>query len=119
MNSLIWNCRGAGGRNFASTIRDFLSLYQLDFVAILEPRISGDTADKVINRIGLLEGARIEARGFSGGIWCLWRSNFMAVNVVSSPRYCVHLKMNPNSPLYWYFSVTYASPIAGNREEVW
>lgn len=111
MNCMIWNCRGAGGRNFASMVRDFLSIYQLDFLAILEPRISGPSPDKVIRKIGLIEGAR----GFSGGIWCLWRPNFMPVSIISSSRYCVHLKMNPNSPLSWFFSVIYAN----NREEVW
>lgn len=102
MNSLIWNCRGAGGQIFASMIRDFLSIYQLAFVAILEPRISSSTADKVIRKIGLYEGAIVEARGFSGDIWCWWRSNFMPVNVASSSRYCIHLKMNPNSPSFWF-----------------
>lgn len=119
MNSLIWNCRGAGGRNFASMIRDFLSIYQLDFIAIIEPRISGPTADRVIKKIGLVEGARVDARGFSGGIWCLWRSSFISVSVISTSRYCVHLKMNPSSPSFWYISVIYASPNANNREEVW
>lgn len=74
---------------------------------------------QVINRIGLIEGARVEARGFSGSIRCLWKSNFIAINVVSTSRYCIHLKMNQSSPYFWYFSVIYASPIASNREEVW
>lgn len=43
-------------------------MYQLDFIAILEPRISGDRVAAVIQKIGLLEGARVDAQGFSGGI---------------------------------------------------
>lgn len=72
MNSLIWNCRGAGGRNFANFVKDLINIYHLDFVAILEPRISGYSADKVIQKIGLVEGARVdvvasqEAFGASG-----------------------------------------------------
>lgn len=119
MNAMIWNCRGAGGRNFASMIRDFLVTYQLDIVAILEPRISGLNADNVIQRIGLVEGARIEARGFSGGIWCLWKSNFMAAEVLSTSRYCIHLKLNSNSPSFWFFTVVYASSNVSDREELW
>lgn len=88
-------------------------------MAILEPRISGENADRVIQKIGLVEGARVDACGFSGGIWCLWRSNFMPVSVIASSRYCIHLKINPNSPLFWYYSVVYASSNAANREEVW
>lgn len=74
MNSLIWNCRGAGGRNFANFVKDLINIYHLDFVAILEPRISGYSADKVIQKIGLVEGARVDDSGFSGGIWCLWKT---------------------------------------------
>lgn len=71
MNSMIWKCRGAGGITFASMIKDFLTIYQLDFVAILEPRISGVRSDKVIQIIDLVEGARVDAQGLPGGIWCL------------------------------------------------
>lgn len=119
MNSMIWNCRGAGGRNFSNLIRDYVRIYKLDFVAILEPRVSGHTADRIINKIGLFEGARVEAYGFSGGIWCLWKSNSMPIDVIYSTRYCIHLKMNSHSPSFWYFSVVYASPNPSNRVEVW
>lgn len=68
MNSVVWNCCGVGGRFFPATIKDYMRIYQLDFIAILEPRISGDRAAAVIQKIGLLEGARVDAQGFSGGI---------------------------------------------------
>lgn len=119
MNSTIWNCPGAGGRNFSNLIRDYMRIYKLDFIAILEPRISGSTADRAINKIGLVEGARVDACGFSGGIWCLWKSNTMPISIVYTSRYCIHLKVNPNSPSFWYFFLIYASPNASNCEEVW
>lgn len=119
MISMIWNCHGAGGRNFASLIKDYMRIFQLDFIAILEPRISGHLADRVIQKTGLIEGARVDASGFSGGIWCLWKSNFIPVNIVSTSQFCIHLKMNPNTPTFWYFSVVYASPNVGLREQVW
>lgn len=67
MNSLIWNCRGTGSRNFAANVRDYMRIYQLDFISILEPRVTGQRADDVIRRNGLIEGARIDGQGFSGG----------------------------------------------------
>lgn len=48
-----WKCRGAGGRNSHNLMRDCIRWYRLDFVAILEPRISRIAADKVAQRIGL------------------------------------------------------------------
>lgn len=71
MNCLIWNCRGAGGANFPALMKDYMGVYQFYFIALLEPRISGARADEAIKRIGLNEGARVEAQGFAGGIWCL------------------------------------------------
>lgn len=49
MNMLVWNCRGAGDRHFPGLIRDCVQIYRLSFLAILEPRISGIRADKVID----------------------------------------------------------------------
>ncbi|MBA0842410.1 hypothetical protein Goarm_002235, partial [Gossypium armourianum] len=38
-------------------------------------QISGYRADEVISKLGLLSSCRIEANGFSGGIWILWSDN--------------------------------------------
>lgn len=53
MNGIIWNCRGAGGPNFHSLMRDYIRIHHLNFMAILEPRISGSKAEDVCRRIGL------------------------------------------------------------------
>lgn len=101
MNCLIWNCRGAGGKEFSSLFRDTSRIYHLDFVAIVEPRISGQTADKVIRKIGFANVAKVDAQGFSGGIWCLWKSSCPPIYVHSISRYCAHLIVNPNSLHSW------------------
>lgn len=119
MNCFIWNCRGARGRNFHNLVRECTRIYHLDFVAILEPRISGITAERVIRKIGMIEGARIDAVGFSGGIWCLWKSNCPLIRVLTCSRHCVHLIINENSPNAWYMSIVYASPTLIQREETW
>lgn len=119
MNWLIWNCRGAGDNNFPGLMRDCIRIYNLSFVAILEPRISGVRADSVVNRLGMDGMVRVEANGFSGGIWCLWKQSSLSVDVVSSSCYCIHLKIGPHSASPWYMSVVYASPQAGMREAVW
>lgn len=111
--------QGASGRNFHNMVRDFVRIYNLDFVAILEPRVSGARADAIIKKIGLTEGARVEARGFAGGIWCLWRGFCPPISVISCSPYCIHLRVNPNSPISWTFSIVYASPHPIQREDVW
>lgn len=120
MNFLVWNCRGAGGCHFHNLIRDYyIGIYRLDFVAILEPHISGDSANKVIDDIGFSKSVRVEARGFSGGIWCLWKSQCPPIRVISSSFFCIHLIINENSISPWYLSIVYASPSISTREQVW
>lgn len=46
-------------------------------------------------------------------------NSFMPTIVVDSSRYCIHLKLNHNSLDFWFFSVVYASPNVGIRQEVW
>ncbi|KAL4364157.1 hypothetical protein GQ457_04G008120 [Hibiscus cannabinus] len=46
-----------------------------DIVAIFEPRISGRAADGFIRKSGFEFSFRVEARGFSGGIWVLWKGS--------------------------------------------
>lgn len=84
MNSLVWNCRRAGGKNFHNLVRDIMKIYHIDFIAILEPKISGTRAENVVNRIGLDDGVRVEAQGFSGGIWCLWKSFCPTISVIQT-----------------------------------
>lgn len=119
MNLLVWNCRGAGGRNFPGHIRDLVSIYKLSFVAILEPRIIGNRANNVINRIGFDGVVKVEARGFAGGIWCMWRQNQMTIQVLYTSNHCILLKVNPRSDNAWLLAVIYASPQERGREALW
>lgn len=119
MSFIIWNCRGGGGCSFPGLIRDCFKIYNLDFMAILEPRISGETADKVLDKIGMDGMVRVEASGFSGGIWCIWKQSRIAISVISTSRFCIHLKVNRRSANPWFLSVVYASPQQGWRDLLW
>ncbi|KAI9113491.1 hypothetical protein K1719_015418 [Acacia pycnantha] len=54
--------------------RSFVANYKPDIFVLLEPRIFGGNADKVIKKLGFHHSHRVEAAGFSGGIWILWSS---------------------------------------------
>ncbi|XVF31294.1 hypothetical protein REPUB_Repub16aG0133600 [Reevesia pubescens] len=49
----------------------------------LEPRISGEVADKVIKQLRFDEFAKVDAVGFSGGIWVLWKKSIGTVQVLA------------------------------------
>lgn len=56
---------------FAALMKDSSRIYNQDFITVLEPRISGLSANKVIKKIGYPNHTKVDAEGFSGGIWCL------------------------------------------------
>lgn len=47
-----WNCRGAGAVKFTRVLREYIWDVRPDVIIILEPRISGNIADKVVKSFG-------------------------------------------------------------------
>lgn len=68
---MVWNCQGAASRAFLRALKDFVKTNKPDVIALLEPRIFGDQADKVCSSTRFDNWVRVEAVGFSGGIWVL------------------------------------------------
>jgi hypothetical protein len=91
MNCFIWNCRVAGGKYFSNIVRDCTKMYSIDFLVILEPRISGERANSVIESLGFDSKAKVDAIGYSGGIWCLWKFSSVNITIISSSLYAIHL----------------------------
>ena len=48
LNIFVWNYRGAGKRSFVSMMKDLRRKYEFSILILLETRISGERADKVI-----------------------------------------------------------------------
>lgn len=119
INGIIWNCRGAGGPNFHSLMRDYIRIHHLNYVAIFEPRISGPRVDDVCRRIGLQGTVRVDAIGFSGGILCLWNPARINITVLDTNTYCIHLGVDLNTLKAWVLSIVYASPQLHLRPILW
>ncbi|KAK9158230.1 hypothetical protein Scep_004804 [Stephania cephalantha] len=89
---LVWNCQGAADAKLHRVLKTLCAIHKLELLVLLETRISGDQADKVIRKLGFQKSHRIEARGFSGGIWVLWRPDIQ-VSILRSRWQFVHLKV--------------------------
>ncbi|KAH9725610.1 putative ribonuclease H protein [Citrus sinensis] len=87
-------------------------------VIIMEPRISGKQADDFIKCSGFEYSHRIEATGFSGGIWILWRGYF-DVEVLFNHKQFVHFKISKNNNLETWITAVYASPNPILRRQLW
>ncbi|KAJ8441388.1 hypothetical protein Cgig2_009096 [Carnegiea gigantea] len=95
----IQNVQG-GSRDFLLTLKELLRNYK-PTIALLETRISGERADEVCNNIGFDGKFRIEAQGFSRGIWMFWKARI------------------PYGEDGWLFTAIYGSPQEAAREKLW
>lgn len=68
MSIMIWNCQGAGSKEFIRAARLFINNHNLDVLALLETKISGNKANEVCKQLKFDSWFRIESIGYSGGI---------------------------------------------------
>ena len=74
-------------------------MYKPSIVALVETRISGTPAQEVCNRIGFRNWFRVEAQGFQGGIWVLWNSDEIGVEVINSHEQFVMVELQPQGSM--------------------
>ncbi|KAJ1385345.1 Endonuclease/exonuclease/phosphatase superfamily [Sesbania bispinosa] len=60
--------------------------------------------------MGFSGGIRVEAQGFSGGIWCMWKADTISVKVIKTTSQCIHLKLTNANGKIWCLTIVYASP---------
>ncbi|MBA0785623.1 hypothetical protein Gotri_027036 [Gossypium trilobum] len=61
----------APGRKFLRVFQEYNAEHRPDIVCLVEPRVSGTKANIIIEKLGFNHSHRVEAVGFSGGIWDL------------------------------------------------
>ncbi|KAF7830019.1 reverse transcriptase [Senna tora] len=118
MNFVIWNSRGTGSRTFPGLVRDIKHRHNVDFLALIETRQSGEKANEIIKKLGFDGVECVEASGFSGGIWCLWRKERIMVSVLGKHRQFIHLRIN-RGVQEWLFTVVYGSLAFNSRRQLW
>ncbi|KAI9114964.1 hypothetical protein K1719_013977 [Acacia pycnantha] len=105
-------------RGIAAAIRNLKKQYNLDVIVILEPRISGNQAKKCIKSWGFNHSCRMEAEGFSGGIWIVWERADLIVDTLVKDQHFIHCKLILGSESMT-FSAVYASPTENRRSRTW
>ncbi|XP_039003534.1 uncharacterized protein LOC120130342 [Hibiscus syriacus] len=90
-----------------------------DVVAILEPRISGIDVDQFIKNSDFEFSYRVEASGFSGGIWILWKNSFH-ITILAVSRQYIHVACSMmDGEKQCFITFVYASPAIGIRNRLW
>lgn len=96
----------------------FAQSYKPQLVALCEPRISGVKADDFIRYSGYNHSHRVEAAGFSGGIWLLWKAG-LDVTILINHRQYIHLQVSDTRGLITWVTAIYASPVPSLRNSLW
>ncbi|XP_019173843.1 PREDICTED: uncharacterized protein LOC109169419 [Ipomoea nil] len=109
MISLIWNCQGAASKDFCRTLKHFVRIHNPSIVCLLEPKVSGAHANSICASFGFPEWIRVEAIGFSGGIWVLWKNNVTLDIIQTHPQFLA-VQVNEVGLEPWALSFVYGSP---------
>ena len=115
---MFWNVQGAASGEFRRSFKTIIKNYNPSMVVLMEPRISGVKADDFIKKSGFDYFHRVEAMGFSGGIWLLWRSS-IEVEVLINHRQFIHFKICLNKTFVSWVTAVYASPNPMIRRQLW
>ncbi|KAL4347003.1 hypothetical protein GQ457_17G006580 [Hibiscus cannabinus] len=119
VNVIFWNAQGVLGIDFQNYFRLLLRTHRPDIFAIMEPRVSGDLADKFIRRSGFEFSYRVEANGFCGGIWILWKPS-VSLDVLAVDSQFIHgACLVHGTRKSFFITFVYASPNAYRRSFVW
>lgn len=116
---MIWNVQGAGSQAFLTMLREVIRINNPTILALVETHISGDTAQKVCDRIGFSGQFRVDAQGFRGGIWLFWRKELVNVHVLDSHTQHITVEISKVGETPWIFSAIYASPGSNLKRELW
>ncbi|KAL4296041.1 hypothetical protein GQ457_12G028380 [Hibiscus cannabinus] len=84
-----------------------------------KPRISGWRADRIISALGFPYSHRVEALGFSGGIWLAWYDT-VRVDILCNHFQYIHCRITSASDNRSSLAtMVYASPNARKRQALW
>nr|XP_023870330.1 uncharacterized protein LOC111982945 [Quercus suber] len=120
MNILVWNCRGAMKPLFRKTVLDLVEQHSPFLMVITETRLSEGKAEEIIECLPFDGAAVADTIGFAGGIWLLWRSDLVQVDVLVSTKQEIHALIRVKSQTFsWLLSAIYANPRFLERCILW
>lgn len=100
-----------------NVLKKHIRLHQPTILALVETHIASSRAQNVYNIIGFRGCFRVEAQGFQGGIWVLWRLEDIEVNIIRHHGQYGTMEVKKRRRTSWLLTVVYAS-LHNNLREV-
>ncbi|KAJ4847776.1 hypothetical protein Tsubulata_003312 [Turnera subulata] len=114
----MWNCQGARKKQFKRHFKELCRTQRPKITVVVEPRVSGSVAERIISGLGYNCSHRVEARGFADGIWLMWNDDQVEVQILYSHTQLVHVRVSKGSSAF-FLTVVYASPQEKWRRYCW
>lgn len=115
MKIISWNISGAVGTDFRRAFRNLCLSYQPNFIILYETKVSRERANNIISSLGFSSFIKVDALGFSGGIWVLWNPNNIIVEPIGTAFHKIHFKVQDNNNIF-ILTALYASPTFSIRK---
>ncbi|XP_021726905.1 uncharacterized protein LOC110694051 [Chenopodium quinoa] len=96
---MIWNTQGTGSREFINVLKEIVRVNKPCVLALVETHMGGDHAQKIASILNYNGHTRVDAQGYSGGIWIYWKPELVKFRGT--------------------FTAIYASPDPSKRSELW
>lgn len=76
---MVWNNQGVGSREFMSSLTEVIRNNKLIVRVLVKTHMGGDHAQKVAKILGYNGHTRVDAQGFSRGIWVYWKPELVTI----------------------------------------
>ncbi|KAL2898046.1 putative RNA-directed DNA polymerase from transposon X-element [Bienertia sinuspersici] len=119
VSCMVWNVQGTGDRAFLAVLKEIIRTHQPNVLALVETHMGGDHAVRMASILGYNGHVRVDAQGFSGGIWVYWNKNIVTVEPIRQHEQYIIMEIARVGEIPWYFTAVYASPNPSKRQELW
>ncbi|KAK9676512.1 hypothetical protein RND81_11G082100, partial [Saponaria officinalis] len=116
---LVWNVQGTGNKHKINAIKEVVRMFKPTVLVLVETHMGGEHAVKLGSIIGYKGHSRVNAVGFSDGIWIYWYPDIISINPITEHQQYITIEVARNGELPRFFSAVYASTDPANRRELW
>ena len=115
---IVWNCQGTALKEFNRILQFLLSIHNPSILGLVETKVSGSNANDICNRIGFDHCVKVEALGFSGGIWLFSHKEINVTIIKTHPQF-IHSRVVLRDGDSCLLSVVYGNPNYQLRKFLW
>lgn len=119
LSILSWNVQGCTNVKFPQVLCEYRKQYQSDIVSLLEPKVSRVKANAIIASLNLAKSHRVEAIGFSSGIWLGLRESIDLKVIKNHPQFILVHICSIIQPHLIFIAFVYGSLDGQKKKFIW